>query len=112
MAIYIVLVLTVTRISHADRDETELKKQRGRPSSSPRLLPYVPTTDMQRRLEQMASLAAALTGLGVGFSDSLSYVYAPRTANRAAYEKGGMRVLHDASPTLILFPATCFFLAV
>jgi len=85
--------------SSADREEIELKRQRGRPSSGPRLLPYVPTTDMQRRLEQMASLAAALTILGVDFSDSLSYGYVPRTANRAAHEKGGMRVLHDASPT-------------
>jgi len=47
----------------------------------------------------MASLAAALTSLGVDFCDSLSYGYAPRTANRAAHEKGGMRVLNDASPT-------------
>lgn len=74
-------------------EETELKKQRGRPSTGPRLLPYVPTADLQRRLEQMASLAAALTSLGVDFSDSLSYAYAPRNANRAAHEKGGMRVL-------------------
>lgn len=76
-----------------DMEEMELKRQRGRPPSGPRLLPYVPTTDMQRRLEQMASLAAALSSLGIKFSDSLSYKYAPRTANRAAHEKGGMRVL-------------------
>lgn len=55
------------------------------------MLPYVPTIDPQRRLKQMASLATALTSIGVQFSDSLSYRYAPRTANRAAHEKGGMR---------------------
>lgn len=63
------------------------------PKRGRRLLPYVPTIDPQRRLKQMASLATALTSIGVQFSDSLSYRYAPRTANRAAHEKGGMRRL-------------------
>lgn len=66
------------------------------------MLPYVPTIDPQRRLKQMASLATALTSIGVQFSDSLSYRYAPRTANRAAHEKGGMRVLR----ILLLFTLT------
>ena len=60
---------------------------------SRRLLPYVPCTDPQRRLEQMASLATALTSIGVEFTDSLSYGLAPRSANRADNEKGGMQVL-------------------
>lgn len=70
-----------------------LKKQKRSSSQKKgsRLLPYVPTSDPQRRLEQMASLAAALTSIGLDFSDSLSYGYAPRTANRSAHEKGGMR---------------------
>ena len=74
-----------------------LKKQKRSPSQKKgsRLLPYVPTSDPQRRLEQMASLAAALTSIGLDFSDSLSYGYAPRTANRSAHEKGGMRVLRN-----------------
>ena len=69
------------------------QKSSSRQKKGPRLLPYVPTSDLQRKLEQMASLAAALTSIGLDFSDSLIYVYAPRTANRAANEKGGMRVL-------------------
>lgn len=63
-----------------------------RQKKSRRLLPYVPCTDPQRRLEQMASLATALTSLGVEFTDSLSYGLAPRSANRADNEKGGMQV--------------------
>ncbi|KAG0581882.1 hypothetical protein M758_3G016800 [Ceratodon purpureus] len=74
-------------------EKRTLKKQKSSSSQKRglRLLPYVPTIDLQRRLEQMASLAAALTNIGLDFSDSLSYGYAPRTANRAANEKGGMR---------------------
>lgn len=86
-------------------EERILKKQKSSSSQKrgPRLLPYVPTIDLQRRLEQMASLAAALSSIGLDFSDSLSYGYAPRTANRAANEKGGMRVLRilHALPTLM-----------
>lgn len=79
--------------SNQEMEAREVKRQRGRPPSGPRLLPHVPTADVHRRLEQMASLAAALTSIGVDFCDSLNYGYAPRTANRAAHEKGGMRVL-------------------
>ena len=63
-----------------------------RQKKSRRLQPYVPCTDPQRRLEQMASLATALTSIGVEFTDSLSYGLAPRSANRAEMEKGGMQV--------------------
>ena len=63
-----------------------------RQKKSRRLLPYVPCTDPQRRLEQMASLATALTSIGVEFTDSLTYGLAPRSANRAENEKGGMQV--------------------
>ncbi|KAL9241456.1 hypothetical protein vseg_015567 [Gypsophila vaccaria] len=60
-----------------------------------RLLPYVPSEDPSRRLEQMRSLATALTGLKIEFSNKLTYMpnMAPRSANRAIYEDGGMQVL-------------------
>ncbi|KAK9713285.1 hypothetical protein RND81_06G016900 [Saponaria officinalis] len=60
-----------------------------------RLLPYVPTEDPSRRLEQMRSLATALTALNIEFSNKLTYLphMAPRSANRAEYEDGGMQVL-------------------
>lgn len=42
----------------------------------------------------MASLATALRASGTQFSNELNYVpgMAPRSANRAALEKGGMQV--------------------
>ncbi|KAI3800231.1 hypothetical protein L1987_35542 [Smallanthus sonchifolius] len=48
-----------------------------------------------RRLEQMASLATALTATGAAFSNDLTYIHgmAPKSANSPAYEKGGMQVL-------------------
>ncbi|CAH1435781.1 unnamed protein product [Lactuca virosa] len=60
-----------------------------------RLLPYSPSEDPARRLEQMASLATALTATEVEFSNELTYIHgmAPRSANRPAYEKEGMQVL-------------------
>ncbi|KAH9313923.1 hypothetical protein KI387_022550, partial [Taxus chinensis] len=60
-----------------------------------RLLPYVPTENPDRRLEQMASLATALTTAGVQFSDELTYSssMAPRSSNRPTLEKGGMQVM-------------------
>lgn len=59
-----------------------------------RLLPYVPTEDPSRRLEQMRSLAAALTALKIGFINELVYLpgMAPRSANQANFEDGGMQV--------------------
>ncbi|KAL7614030.1 hypothetical protein Lser_V15G09585 [Lactuca serriola] len=60
-----------------------------------RLLPYSPSEDPARRLEQMASLATALTATGAEFSNELTYIHgmAPRSANRPAFEKEGMQVL-------------------
>lgn len=60
-----------------------------------KLLPFNPTEDPERRLQQMASLATALRASGTEFSDELTYVtgMAPRSANRAVLEKGGMQVI-------------------
>lgn len=98
----------------AVRKCTEGRKRR-RPSGggfcrhkkSRKLLPYVPCTDPQRRIEQMASLATALTAVGVSFTDTLAYGLAPRSANCASFETGGMQVTclahavsrHSVSPS-------------
>ncbi|KAK1300785.1 Histone-lysine N-methyltransferase ATXR5 [Acorus calamus] len=60
-----------------------------------RLLPFSPTEDPARRLEQMSSLATALTSLQMKFSNELTYMsgMAPRSANQASLEKGGMQIL-------------------
>ncbi|KMT09199.1 hypothetical protein BVRB_6g133010 [Beta vulgaris subsp. vulgaris] len=60
-----------------------------------RLLPFVPTEDPAQRLEQMRSLATALTALKMEFCNELTYVpaMAPRSANQAKFEDGGMQVL-------------------
>ncbi|KAJ9541359.1 hypothetical protein OSB04_027865 [Centaurea solstitialis] len=60
-----------------------------------RLLPYTPSEDTKSRLEQMRSLASALTYLSMEFSDDLTYSFdmAPRRANLAMFENGGMQVL-------------------
>ncbi|CAL5323580.1 unnamed protein product [Camellia sinensis] len=60
-----------------------------------RLLPFTPTEDPARRLEQMGSLASALTALHMEFSDRLTYMpgMAPRSANQAEFENHGMQVL-------------------
>lgn len=57
-------------------------------------MPFNPTADPARRLEQMASLATALTATGTDFSNELTYVrgMAPRSANCASLEHGGMQV--------------------
>ena len=59
-----------------------------------RILPFNPTEDPVRRIEQMGSLATALTTLQMEFSNELTYmpVKAPRSANQAILEKGGMQV--------------------
>ena len=59
-----------------------------------RLLPFTPTEDPTRRLEQMGSLASALTALHMEFSDQLTYMpgMASRSANQAEFENGGMQV--------------------
>ncbi|KAJ4788345.1 Histone-lysine N-methyltransferase [Rhynchospora pubera] len=69
-----------------------------------KLLPFNPSEDPRRRLEQMASLATALTTTGTVFSNELTYVagMAPKSANRAALEKGGMQVMsREDKETLI-----------
>ncbi|XP_009778903.1 histone-lysine N-methyltransferase ATXR6 [Nicotiana sylvestris] len=60
-----------------------------------RLLPFNPTEDPTRRLEQMASLATALSASGADFSNELTYMpgMARRSANRASLEREGMQVL-------------------
>ncbi|KAL7230347.1 hypothetical protein ACSBR2_008774 [Camellia fascicularis] len=60
-----------------------------------RLLPFTPTEDPAQRLEQMGSLASALTALHMEFSDQLTYMpgMAPRSANQAEFENHGMQVL-------------------
>lgn len=65
-----------------------LKKRR-------RLLPFIPSEDPNQRLKQMGTLAYALTALQLEFSDDLTYSpgMAPRSANQAKFENGGMQVL-------------------
>lgn len=70
-----------------------------------RLLPFNPTKDPTRRLEQMTSLATALLAAGADFSNELTYMpgMAPRSANHAALEREGMQVLSkDDTETLQL----------
>lgn len=64
---------------------------------SRKLLPFNPIDDPVRRLEQMASLATALTATGAEFSNELTYVsgMAPRSVNRAVLERDGMQVLFN-----------------
>ncbi|GER34291.1 PHD finger family protein [Striga asiatica] len=72
---------------------------------SRKLLPFNPSEDPTRRLEQMASLATALTATGTEFSNELTYItgMAPKSANRAALERDGMQVLSkDNKETLDL----------
>lgn len=59
-----------------------------------KLLAFNPSEDPIRRLEQMASLATALTATGADFRNELTYApgMAPRSANCAALEHGGMQV--------------------
>ncbi|XVE86565.1 hypothetical protein DITRI_Ditri18aG0043300 [Diplodiscus trichospermus] len=65
-----------------------LKKRR-------RLLPFIPSEDPNQRLKEMGTLASALTTLQMEFSDDLTYSpgMAPRSANQAKFENGGMQVL-------------------
>ncbi|KAI3471240.1 hypothetical protein Pfo_027903 [Paulownia fortunei] len=70
-----------------------------------KLFPFNPSEDPGRRLEQMASLATALTATGTEFSNELTYVagMAPRSANCAVLERGGMQVMpKDDAETLNL----------
>ncbi|KAK8936489.1 Histone-lysine N-methyltransferase ATXR6 [Platanthera zijinensis] len=70
-----------------------------------KLLPYIPSEDPESRMKQMASLATALMTTGASFSDNLTYYpgMAPRSANRADLEHGGMQLLSkDDMETLSL----------
>ncbi|CAK9143978.1 unnamed protein product [Ilex paraguariensis] len=60
-----------------------------------RLLSFTSTEDPARRLVQMGSLASALIALNMEFSDDLTYLpgMAPRSANQAKFENGGMQIL-------------------
>jgi hypothetical protein len=58
-------------------------------------LPYTLCFDPHWRLEQMASLATALTSVGVVFTDKLLYSLAHWMANNAKLEKGRMQVSHS-----------------
>lgn len=59
-----------------------------------RILPFTPTENSARRLEQMSSLATALIAMHMKFSNELTYMprMAPKSANQANLEKDGMQV--------------------
>ncbi|XP_071716889.1 histone-lysine N-methyltransferase ATXR6-like [Rutidosis leptorrhynchoides] len=84
-----------------DNVPQEIRKKRRRTSciatskKKRRLLPYSPSQDPATRLQQMASLATALTATGAEFSNHLTYIrgMAPKSANSPALEKDGMQVL-------------------
>ncbi|PIN14456.1 Histone-lysine N-methyltransferase [Handroanthus impetiginosus] len=95
----------------AEKLSPDCRKKRRRTSGlvmskkSRRLLPFTPSEDPARRLEQMASLATALTATGTEFSNELTYVegMAPRSANSPAHERDGMQVMSkDDTETLNL----------
>ncbi|CAL4890349.1 unnamed protein product [Urochloa decumbens] len=88
--------------SSLSEGSSESKKRKRKPAGAlvvskkkRKLLPFVPSEDPDQRLRQMASLATALTTTGAVFSNHLTYQpgMAPRSANRAALEAGGMQVL-------------------
>ncbi|GMN44363.1 hypothetical protein TIFTF001_013558 [Ficus carica] len=85
--------------THKPNQDTRRKRKRASSlvmsKKKRRLLPFNPSEDPTRRLEQMASLATALTATGTEFSNELTYRpgMAPRSANSAALERGGMQVL-------------------
>lgn len=105
---------------------SEAKKRKRKPAGAlvvskkkRKLLPFNPCEDPAQRLRQMASLATALTATGAAFSNHLTYQpgMAPRSANRAALEAGGMQVrnffflflllpISDTNPTPIADLAT------
>ncbi|RDX82824.1 Histone-lysine N-methyltransferase ATXR6, partial [Mucuna pruriens] len=79
--------------------ETRKKRKRGGSlvvsKKKRKLLAFTPSEDPKRRLEQMASLATALTATKTEFSNHLTYMpgMAPRSANCPALERGGMQVM-------------------
>ncbi|XP_040377280.1 histone-lysine N-methyltransferase ATXR6-like [Oryza brachyantha] len=92
----------IQRVPAAAAELSEGKKRKRKPGGirlaskkKRKLLPFNPSDDQATRLRQMASLATALTATGAVFSNELTYVpgMAPRSANRAALESGGMQLL-------------------
>ncbi|CAI9767733.1 unnamed protein product [Fraxinus pennsylvanica] len=85
----------------AEKLSPDSRKRRRRNSGlvmskkSRKLLPFNPSKDYIRRLEQMASLATALTATETLFVNELTYVpgMAPRSANCASLEREGMQVI-------------------
>lgn len=59
----------------------------------------MPADNAGRRMLQMASLASALITLNIKFSSELTYMpgMAPRSANKAKFENGGMQVWPSTS---------------
>lgn len=61
---------------------------------SRKLVVHTPSNDQDRLLEQMRSLATALTTVNIAYSDDLTYPpgCATRECNRPSLEIGGMQV--------------------
>ncbi|PPD66292.1 hypothetical protein GOBAR_DD36831 [Gossypium barbadense] len=84
---------------HMQQYSEDTRKRRRRPlvllKKRRRLLPFIPSEDPNQRLKQMGTLASALTAMQMEFSDDLTYSsdMAPRSANQAKFENGGMQVL-------------------
>lgn len=84
----------------ADGNEIIGKKKRRRTGGlvmakkKRKLLAFNPSETPERRLEQMASLATALTATRTDFSNELTYRFgmAPRSSNLSRLEHGGMQV--------------------
>lgn len=70
-----------------------------------KLLPFNPSEDYIRRLEQMATLATALTATETLFVNELTYVpgMAPRSANCSSLEREGMQVYSTSKILSMLF---------
>ncbi|XP_024528998.1 histone-lysine N-methyltransferase ATXR6 isoform X2 [Selaginella moellendorffii] len=102
-------------IEKVEEEPTKVRRRRHSGSlviykKSRKLLPYMPSKDPSQRLEQMASLASALMTSGIEFSNELTYLpgLAPRRANRAVLEKGGMQVIgKEDKATYELCKAMC-----
>ncbi|XP_031475584.1 histone-lysine N-methyltransferase ATXR6-like [Nymphaea colorata] len=83
------------------KKETTKRRRRAAPlalrKKRRKFLPFQPTEDAHRRLEQLASLATALTTVGAEFCNQLTYLplgVAARSANRASLEPRRIQVLH------------------
>lgn len=103
-----------SRAAHTSLIESRKKRKRSTSlivsKKKRRLLPFTPSRDQERRLQQMGSLATALTTSAVEFSDKLTYMpgMAPRSANRPALEKGGMQIMsREDKASLELCHAMC-----